>query len=108
MLSSKPGHQRRQRKHPRKAGRDPCPKYSQTLAVPVVAMVSRVVVATVVPTADINDRRRGIGGVRLIDHGRRPEVDAEIYPRTCDRGYAKREGPENKTNQPLFHGQSLE
>jgi hypothetical protein len=77
----------------------------------VVVMASRMVVVVVVtaprPAADINDWRRDIVGVGLIDHWRRSEVDTEIDPRICDRSCAKREGTENKTKHSLFHGQIL-
>jgi hypothetical protein len=77
------------------------------MASPMVVVVMVIMVTAPIPAADINDRRRDIVGVGLIDHWRRSEVDTEIHPRICNRGGAKREGTENKTNHSLFHGQSL-
>jgi hypothetical protein len=85
------------------------PNSRQISVVPVVVMASPmvVVVTAPIPAADINDWRRDIVGIGLIDHWRRSEVDTEIHPRICDRGCAKREGTECKKNHSLFHGQSL-
>jgi hypothetical protein len=69
--------------------------YNQMSAVPTIVMVFPVVSAAPIAAPDINDWRRGISGVRLIDHWRRPQVDAEINPRICDRGCAKREDTES-------------
>ena len=71
------------------------PKSSQTLAVPVIVMVVPVAPTTPIPAADVNNWRRGIGWVWLVDHRRWPEVDAEINPRICHRGCGKREDTKN-------------
>jgi hypothetical protein len=66
-----------------------------------------IVVTAPISATDIDDWRRDIVGVGLIDHWRRSEINTEIHPRICDRGRTKREGTENKTNHSLFHSQSL-